>query len=87
VSVEAAGATWNNGTPEKLLDARYYTNGGASGGRTYDVSPDEQRFLMIKALGSDAGAAPHDDHRRAALGRGAEAPRADEVMQAHPFRP
>ena len=25
---------------------------------TYDVSPDGQRFLMIKAPGTDAGAAP-----------------------------
>jgi serine/threonine-protein kinase len=58
VPVEASGATWNNGTPMKLLDARYYTAGGASGGRTYDVSPDGQRFLMIKAPGSDVGAVP-----------------------------
>ena len=27
-------------------------------GRTYDVSPDGQRFLMIKAPGTDASAAP-----------------------------
>jgi hypothetical protein len=31
---------------------------GASAGRAYDVSPDGQRFLMIKAAGTDAAAAP-----------------------------
>jgi serine/threonine-protein kinase len=54
--VEASGATWNNGTPMKLLERRYYT--GTNTLRTYDVSPDGQRFLMIKAPGTDASAAP-----------------------------
>jgi serine/threonine-protein kinase len=58
VPVEASGATWNNGTPTKLLEARYLTSAGASGGRTYDISPDGRRFLMIKASGTDALAAP-----------------------------
>jgi serine/threonine-protein kinase len=58
VSVEAIGATWNNGTPTKLLEARYLTAGGASGGRTYDVSSDGKRFLMIKGPATDAGATP-----------------------------
>ena len=53
VPVEASGATWNAGTPMKLLDGRYYTGTGTSG-RTYDVSPDGQRFLMIKAPATDA---------------------------------
>ena len=54
---------------------------GCSGrGRTYDISPDGQRFLMIKeGGGTDQTAAPPQPHRRAALGRGAEAPRADEL--------
>jgi hypothetical protein len=39
----------------KLLERRYYTGGI---GRTYDVSADGQRFLMIKAPGTDASAAP-----------------------------
>jgi serine/threonine-protein kinase len=55
VSVETTGATWNAGTPAKLLDGNYFQPGGA---RPYDVSPDGQRFLMIKARGSDAAAAP-----------------------------
>jgi hypothetical protein len=60
VSVEASGATWTAGTPVKLLEARYFTNTSSGGsGRTYDVSPDGQRFLMIKAPGGDASfAAP-----------------------------
>jgi serine/threonine-protein kinase len=58
VSVEAIGATWNNGTPTKLLEARYLTAGGASGGRTYDVSPDGKRFLMVKGPATDAVFAP-----------------------------
>ena len=56
VPVEASGATWNAGTPMKLFDRRYFTGGAA--GRTYDVSPDGQRFLMIKAPGTDASATP-----------------------------
>jgi serine/threonine-protein kinase len=58
VPVEASGTTWSAGTPTKLLEGRYYAGDGASAGRAYDVSPDGQRFLMIKASGTDAGAAP-----------------------------
>jgi serine/threonine-protein kinase len=56
VPVEASGATWNAGTPTKLFERRYYN--GTNTLRTYDVSPDGQRFLMIKAPGTDASAAP-----------------------------
>jgi serine/threonine-protein kinase len=56
VPVEASGATWSAGTPMKILDGRYYTGTGT--GRAYDVSPDGQRFLMIKRSGgSDQTAA------------------------------
>jgi len=58
VPVEASGSTWSAGTPTKLLDGRYYAGDGASGGRAYDVSPDGQRFLMIKTPGTHAGPAP-----------------------------
>ena len=59
VPVEASGATWNAGTPMKLLEGRYYTGaGGASAGRTYDVSPDGQRFLMIKPPTDGGAVAP-----------------------------
>ena len=58
VPVEAGGATWNAGTPTQLLEGRYWVMAtSGSSGRMFDVSADGQRFLMIKALGSEAGAA------------------------------
>ena len=57
VPVEASGATWNAGTPTKLLEGAI-AHGIVNTGRTFDVSPDGQRFLMIKAPGADATAAP-----------------------------
>jgi len=42
--------TFSAGTPARLFDTRYFT---AAVGRTYDVSPDGQRFLMIKTAGTD----------------------------------
>ena len=55
--VETNGAAWNAGTPTKLFDGRgYYTPRGANVGRTYDVSTDGQRFLMINAPGAVATA-------------------------------
>ena len=39
------------------FQAGYFVAGG-SPGRTYDVSPDGQRFLMIKPGGADQAAAP-----------------------------
>ena len=56
VPVEASGTTWSAGTPMKLLEGRYVTGGTL--GRMYDVSPDGQRFLMIKAPGPDPSATP-----------------------------
>jgi serine/threonine-protein kinase len=49
------GATWSAGTPTKLFSGRFFfTETGIGEGRTYDVSPDGRRFLMIKeANGSD----------------------------------
>jgi hypothetical protein len=41
----------------KLLEPGHYTPSGYTG-RTYDVSPDGQRFLMITAPGTDASPAP-----------------------------
>jgi len=53
------GRTFIAGTPEPLFTGRYFTG---LQGRTYDISPDGQRFLMIKNLqvrdtASDAEAA------------------------------
>ena len=55
VSVEAKGATWNNRAPIKLFERRYYVP--RNSGRSYDVSADGQRFLMIKGSGTDASPA------------------------------
>ena len=57
VPVEATATTWNAGAPTKLLEPRYYTGGG-NPNRSYDVSPDGRRFLMIKAANADSTAAP-----------------------------
>ena len=55
VPIEQQG-TFTPGVPAKLFEGRYYFN-NASGtggfGRTYDVSPDGQRFLMVKEVGSE----------------------------------
>jgi serine/threonine-protein kinase len=52
VLVEARSTVWSAGTPVALFQPRYYTG---SQGRTYDVSPDGRRFLMIKEAGADQG--------------------------------
>jgi serine/threonine-protein kinase len=57
VRVESSG-NWTSGNPTKLFDDRYYHGAGAGVGRTYDVSADGQRFLMIKPSGDSADAAP-----------------------------
>src|SRR5262245_14241014 len=57
VPVEVTGATWNADQPVKLVEGRYLAAQGTAG-RTYDVSPDGRRFLMLKRQGADAGAAP-----------------------------
>ena len=56
-TVEATGTVWSAGTPSKMFGGRYVT-GDSTSGRTYDVSPDGKRFLMIKPGGSDAAASP-----------------------------
>ena len=47
------GGTFSAGNPQVLWQGRYLA-GSASGGRTYDVSSDAQRFLMIKPPALDA---------------------------------
>ena len=49
-----SGSTWVTGIPAKLFTGRYFLGvGGGLDGRTYDVSPDGRRFLMIKATGAE----------------------------------
>ena len=57
VAVEARGVTWNAGMPMRIPAPPCFIANSASG-RTYDVSPDERRFLVIKTPGTDGGAAP-----------------------------
>ena len=42
------GPIWSAKAPVKVLEAGYFTGAGSNTGVTYDVSPDGQRFLMIK---------------------------------------
>ena len=52
----ARGLAWAATAPTTLFEGRY---GGQLSyvGRTYDVSPDGRRFLMIKPIGADQTAA------------------------------
>jgi serine/threonine-protein kinase len=50
VPVQSTATTFRPGAPAKILDTRYYAGFSRRGQelRAYDVSPDGQRFLMIK---------------------------------------
>jgi serine/threonine-protein kinase len=58
--VVAGGQAWVADAPMKVLEGRYLVSatGVSSTYRNYDVAPDGQRFLMLKAAGSDAAGAP-----------------------------
>ncbi|PYR78894.1 MAG: hypothetical protein DMF87_13060 [Acidobacteria bacterium] len=59
VPVDPRGATWSAGTSTKLVAGRYFTGNSVYTARQYDVSPDGQRFLMIKeGGGTDQTAVP-----------------------------
>ena len=59
MSVSSARPSWAATTPTLLVKEGYFTTPGANLGRTYDISPDGQRFLMIKeGGGADQTAAP-----------------------------
>jgi serine/threonine-protein kinase len=47
----ADAATFTFGNPTKMFDGQYYSS--PSAGRTFDVSPDGQKFLMIKEATAD----------------------------------
>jgi serine/threonine-protein kinase len=53
----ARGPSWTATTPTLLVKEGYFTI-PIWWGRSYDVSPDAQRFLMIKEGGADGTAAP-----------------------------
>ena len=49
VTAQTTGTMFSAGNPTKVMDITpYYGGGGPLTGRTYDVSADGQRFLMIK---------------------------------------
>jgi serine/threonine-protein kinase len=50
------GAAWAATTPAHILTGKYFF-GNPGFGRTFDIAPDGQRFLMVKEEVSDAAAA------------------------------
>ncbi|MGH9256945.1 MAG: hypothetical protein ACRD3C_20485 [Vicinamibacterales bacterium] len=48
---EERAPSWAATTPTLLIKDGYFTSPGGFFGRTYDISPDGQRFLMIKPAG------------------------------------
>jgi serine/threonine-protein kinase len=50
------GQTWDAGSPAKLFEGPYFVGGAANTNRTYDISPDGRRFLMIKPEQTTGGA-------------------------------
>ena len=49
---------WSRARISRRTGTGDVTGGTLGLGRTYDVSPDGLRFLMLKAPGTDASAAP-----------------------------
>jgi serine/threonine-protein kinase len=45
--IDVRGSVWSASSPSKIVDGPYMTGGSVSG-RTYDVSRDGGRFLMVK---------------------------------------
>lgn len=59
VPADPRASAWNAGTATKLVEGHYFTGSGVYTARQYDVSPDGQRFLMIKeGGGTDQAATP-----------------------------
>jgi serine/threonine-protein kinase len=50
----ADGLEWTAGAPTKALEGHYAVNTSGLSNRNFDIAPDGQRFLMLKAFGSDA---------------------------------
>jgi len=56
VPVEATGSAWQAGSPTRLFDSRYFKASNYE--RTYDISRDGRRLLIIKPPSIDANATP-----------------------------
>jgi serine/threonine-protein kinase len=52
------GTSWATTTPTLMVKEGYFTNPGYSLGRQYDISPDGQRFVMIKEGTGETAAPP-----------------------------
>ena len=79
------GTTWTAGTPTKLIEGAVFSWRRQRLARTYDVSPDGKRFLMIKQAAPIQP--PRRQHRRGPeLAGGAEAPRAGALRSARERR-
>ena len=59
VPVETEGR-FTAGTPERLFEGLYVREAPPSGSLSYDVAPDGQRFLMVKAVGQNGDTAAPD---------------------------
>lgn len=58
VPIQRQGATFTVGTASMLFEGlSYFVGGSLTGGRTYDVSPDDERFLMMKPVSGSGRAA------------------------------
>jgi len=55
--VDPHGGAWSSESPVKVVEARYVTT-GIRPGRTYDVSSDGQRFLVVKPPAANEASAP-----------------------------
>jgi len=47
VRIDARGGTWAAGGPAKVVDGPYLAGTG-NAGRSYDISSEGRRFLMVK---------------------------------------
>ena len=54
-SIQTSGPTLASGTPTKVIDMKYAEPNPS---RHYDISPDGQRFLMLKADTADPNTTP-----------------------------
>ena len=57
VGVERA-PTWSATPPTQLVKPGYVTNSASLSGRSYEIAPDGQRFLMIKESGDQTATPP-----------------------------
>jgi hypothetical protein len=81
VPVQTSGSTFRAGKPAKVFDAKYSMPFPP---RHYDVSPDGQRFLMLKDSARRSECDASRNGRRAELDRRAEASGAEAVSYPVP---